>query len=111
MELDQKTILGIGVILVGVVWFLKDKLSFDFAIYKDYIFSLFLNKETEGVIREDYTPDKELLILKDLWKIRSNFIPDDPIYKNLTSAIEKLIKNGKLDEQELEEEIKEQEGE
>lgn len=102
MELDQKTMLGIGVILVGVVWFLKDKLSFDFAIYKDYIFSLFS--------KEEYVLDKELLILKELWKIRSNFISSDPIYKNLTSAIEKLIKNGKLDEQNVEE-LEELEGE
>jgi hypothetical protein len=83
MELDPKTLAAIAAVLYAVYSLFKDKLpslpSLD--IVKGF-FSKDPKKKEDGC---------KLTVLQRVWDIRSEFKKEDPIYKNLTDAIENLV--------------------
>jgi hypothetical protein len=82
MEIDTKTLLAIGAALYAVYALLKDSIKMpDFSSITG-IFSRDKEKKVDN---------SKLAILQRLWDIRSNFQKEDPIYKNITDAIENLV--------------------
>jgi hypothetical protein len=83
MEFDPKTLAAIAAVLYAVYALFKDK--FPSLPSLDGIKRIF-SKDPEK--KED---GSKLTILQRLWDIRSEFKSDDPIYKNITDAIENLV--------------------
>jgi hypothetical protein len=83
MEFDPKTIAAIVAVLYAV-----------YALFKDKFPSLPSLDSIKGFFTKD--PEKKedgckLTVLQRLWDIRSEFKKEDPIYKNITEAIENLV--------------------
>jgi len=83
MELDPKTLAAIAAVLYAVYTLFKDKFP--------SLPSLNSVKGFFGKDKEKVVDNSKLVILQRLWDIRSEFNKEDPIYKNLTDAIENLV--------------------
>jgi hypothetical protein len=82
MEIDTKTLLAIGAILYAIYMLFKDNIKMPNFSYVTGLFSSDKEKKVDN---------SKLSILQRLWDIRSNFQKEDPIYKNITDAIENLV--------------------
>jgi hypothetical protein len=82
MEIDVKTLLAIGAVLYAVYSLFKDSVKMPDLSSVTNMFSGDKDKKVDN---------SKLAILQRLWDVRSNFQKEDPVYRNLTDAIENLV--------------------